>query len=139
MRRILVIANRTLCEEHLLDELRARRAAGAVAFHLLVPASHPAGSWTDAQAELAARERLEEVLATLASCGIGATGEIGDASPVQAVDDLQRRGEHFDEVIVSTLPVGMSRWVARSVVSRLRTHTGVPVTHVVAEGVPALT
>jgi hypothetical protein len=138
MRRILVIANRTLCEQHLLDELRARRSAGTVAFHLLVPASHPAGSWTDGQAELAARERLEEVLASLAACGIGATGEIGDASPVQAVDDLLRRGERFDELIVSTLPAGMSRWVARSVISRLRTHTGLPVKHVVAETAPAL-
>ena len=135
MRRILVVANRTLCEQHLLDELRSRRERGAVEFHLLVPATHPPGAWTDAEAETAARQRLDDVLTTLAMCGIGATGSIGDASPVQAVEDLLRSGRTFDEIIVSTLPAGLSRWLASSVVHRLRTHTGLPVTHVVAERV----
>jgi hypothetical protein len=77
------------------------------------------------------------MLDTLAVGGIGATGEIGDANPVLAVEDLMRRGEMFDEIIVSTLPAGVSRWLAGNVVRRLRTHTGLPVTHVVAEQVSA--
>ena len=137
MKRILVVANRTLCEQHLLDELHARRQHGPVTFHLLVPASHPPGPWTDARAQAEAKARLEEALAVLAASGMGATGEVGDPSPVLAVDDLLRRGEHVDEIIVSTLPVGMSRWIAGNLVRRLRTHTGLPVTHVVAEPVPA--
>jgi hypothetical protein len=73
----------------------------------------------------------------LAAAGMGATGEIGDPSPVLAVDDFLRRGEHVDEIIVSTLPAGMSRWLAGNLLRRLRTHTGLPVTHVVAEPVGA--
>ena len=136
MKRILVVANRTLCEQHLLDELRRRRAGGAVTFHFVVPATHPSGwTWTESQAELEARARLEALVDTLAVAGIGATGEIGDASPVAAVTDVLRR-EPFDELIISTLPVGLSRWLSQNVVRRLRS-TGLPVTHVVAEQVPA--
>ena len=138
MKRILVVANRTLCEQHLLDELRTRRAAGEVAFHFVVPATHPSGTWTDAQAHDAAKARLDDVLSTLAACGIGATGQVGDPSPVRAVDDLRIRGERFDEIIVSTLPSGPSRWLASNVVHRIAALTGVPVTHVVAERVAAL-
>ena len=50
MKRILIVANRTLCEQHLFDEVHRRREESAVTFHLLVPASHPSGGWTDAQA-----------------------------------------------------------------------------------------
>ena len=137
MKRILVIANRTLCEQHLLDELHRRRDMGQVTFHLLVPASHPSGAWTDAQVEHEARARMDDLLDTLAAAGIGATGDIGDANPVLAAEDVMRTGQTFDEIIVSTLPAGVSRWLAGNVVRRLRTHTGLPVTHVVAERVSA--
>jgi hypothetical protein len=136
MKRILVVANRTLCEQHLLDALRRRRQESAVAFHLVVPASHPAGPWSDARSEAEARVRLDDVLETLAACGIGATGEVGDPNPVTAVHDVLRR-EPFDAIIVSTLPVGLSRWLSQHVVRRLANETGLPVTHVVAESTPA--
>jgi hypothetical protein len=135
MKRVLVVANKTLCEQHLIDALRARRAAGPATFHLLVPASHPSGAWTDGDSEREARARLEEILDTLAVAAIPAVGEIGDASPVTAVGDLLRR-ERFDEMIVSTLPTGISRWISQNVVRRLG-RFGLPVTHVVAEQEPA--
>jgi hypothetical protein len=135
VKRILVVANRTVCEQHLLDEVHRRRVDSAAVFHVVVPASHPPGFWTDWQAEQYARERLAEVLDTLAVGGIAATGEVGDAGPVRAVGDVLRR-QPFDEIIVSTLPAGLSRWLAANVVHRLRTETGLPVTHVVSERVP---
>ena len=134
MRRYLVIANRTLCEQHLLDELRRRKGEGAVQFHFVVPASHPHGSWTDGKAEGQARARLAEVLDTTAAAGIAATGEIGDANPVYAVDDILRR-EPFDEIIVSTLPAATSKWLGQNAVHRIHRRSGRPVTHVVAEKV----
>lgn len=135
MKRVLVVANKTLCEQHLIDALRARREAGPCRFHLLVPASHPPGAWTDAGTEQEARARLEDILDTLAVAAIPAAGEIGDASPVTAVEDLLRR-ESFDEIIVSTLPRGISRWLSQNAVRRIG-RLGLPVTHVVAERVPA--
>jgi hypothetical protein len=141
MNRILVVANRTLCEQHLLDELNRRKHDGPIEVHLLVPASHPAGAWTDAQSEEGARQRLDQMLDIMAIAGIRAEGEIGDASPVIAVLDLQRRGglDGIDDVIVSTLPAGTSRWLAGNVIRRIRSATGLPVTHVVAETVTAPT
>ncbi len=136
MKRILVVANRTMCEQRLLDELRSRRKEGPVTFHLVVPASHPPGSWSDWDAERQARARLDEALGTLAAAGIGATGEVGDAHPVAAVVDVLR-GQSFDEIIVSTLPPKLSAWMSQNVVRRLKASTGLPVTHVIAERVTA--
>jgi hypothetical protein len=129
--RILVVANRTLGERHLLDELHRRQRAGPVEYHVLVPASHPHGTWTDEQAQEEAATRLAGIQRVLAAEGVEATGEVGDANPVYAVGDLLRR-ERFDEIVVSTLPAGVSAWLAAGVVRRLR-DLGLPVTHVVAE------
>jgi hypothetical protein len=98
-----------------------------------VPASHPPGSWTDAQARGEAEARLEESLETLRIGGLAATGEVGDPSPVNAVADVLRR-EPFDEIIVSTLPRGVSRWLRQNVLRRMA-RFDLPVTHVVAEPV----
>jgi hypothetical protein len=137
-RRYLVIANRTLCEQHLLDELHRRRVADPGSrFHLVVPASHPSGAFTDGDCHSAAEARLQDALDTLAVGGISATGEVGDANPVYAVGDVMLREiGRFDEIILSTLPVGISRWLAENMVRRLKRATGLPVTHVIAE-VPA--
>ena len=124
-----MVANRTLCDPVLLDALLARAASSPVRFHVLVPASHPSGMWTDADAEDQAAERLVRILASLRESGIDATGGIGDASPVTAVSDLLRQ-ERFDEIVVSTLPTGISAWWATGVVRRMR-NLGLPVTHVV--------
>jgi hypothetical protein len=135
MKHVLVIANRTLCEQHLLDALRARRDEGPATYRLLVPATHPSGPWTDADCRRAAQARLEESLETLAIFGLPATGEVGDADPVAAATDAMRR-HRVDEIIVSTLPTGLSRWLAGNVVRRLE-RLGPPVTHVVADAVPS--
>jgi hypothetical protein len=135
MRRYLVIANRTLCEQHLLDELHRRRVAEpGCRFHLIVPATPPSGTWTDESARDLARLRLDDALDTLAVGGISATGEVGDANPVTAVGDvLLRELGRFDEIIISTLPVGISKWIGENTVRRLKRATGMPVTHVIAE------
>lgn len=132
MKRILIVANRTACEQHLIDEVRRRRAEAPTSFHLLVPATHPAGTWTDAQAEKLAKERLAEASDTLAAAGVSVTGSVGDANPVFAVGDLLRH-ERFDEIIVSTLPQGVSGWLGQNVVRRMRSSFDLPVAHVVAE------
>src|SRR4051812_8223414 len=135
MRRYLVIANRTLCEQHLLDEVHRRRQADpGCRFHLIVPASHPSGAFTEEQCWHDAEARLAEALSILAAGGISATGEVGDANPVYAVGDvLLRELGRFDEVILSTLPVGVSKWLSQNMVRRIKRATGLPVTHVIAE------
>ena len=131
MERLLIIANQTLCEQHLLDEIHRLRAEGPVRLHLLVPASHPPGAWTDGSVRAAARRRLDESLETLAIAGIVADGEVSDANPVAAVADVLRQ-RHFDRLVISTLPSGRSVWLAQGTIRRLA-RFGLPVTHVVAE------
>ena len=54
---------------------------------------------------------------------------VGDANPVYAVKDCLDE-EDFDQVVVSTLAIGVSRWVKLDVVSQLRRSIDVQVTHV---------
>jgi hypothetical protein len=132
MRRYLVVANRTLLGEHLLERIDQCTAAGSCQFHLLVPASPPDDSlvFTEGRARAAAQSRLDEALAVLRARGADVTGEIGDRDPVEAVRDVMIHDRGFDEVILSTLPAGPSRWLGQDVPHRLSRAVDIPVTHV---------
>ena len=135
MKHYLVVANRTLLGDHLLDEVRRRMAEGPCDFHVVVPASHPQGTWTwtEAQDRSAARNRLALALIGLRMEGASVEGAIGDASPLGAIAD-QLRAQPVDEIILSTLPTGVSRWLRQDLPARVRARFGVPVTHVLAPG-----
>jgi hypothetical protein len=141
MRRYLVVANRTLGGDHLIDALRQRIGQGECAVHVLVPASHPAGGavWTEGEATAHARGQLEHAMARFGELGVEVTGEVGDASPVRAVGDVLLRDADFDEIILSTLPPGPSRWLRQDAVHRLQRGVDIPVTHVIAAPEPATT
>lgn len=131
MRRILVVGNETLGSDALRAAIAERLAAGPSEFHLVVPASPShALFWSEGEANTRARGRLDEALARMHAEGIITTGEVGDANPVLAVEDVLRH-EDFDEIIVSTFPPGISRWIRQDLPHRLARHTAVPVTHVV--------
>ncbi len=135
MSTYLVVAHRTLVEDHLLDHVRSLCAAGECAFHLVVPVTHPRDhAWSDGEVEGAARTRLEEGIAAFAAIGADVTGEIGDANPVYAVGTALRTAQVDDwaGIIVSTLPAGISRWLGLDAVSRLKRDVDLPVTHLVA-------
>jgi hypothetical protein len=133
MRRYLVVANQTLGGEALLERVRLCMAEGPCRFRLLVPATptHEHAFWTEGEDQAAARRRLEAALARFHQAGAIPAGEVGDASPLLAVEDELRR-QDFDEIILSTLPPGLSRWIHQDLPRRLARVTGLPVTHVVA-------
>ena len=64
------------------------------------------------------------------AAGHEVTGSIGDAEPLMAVQDAVNLGD-YDEIIISTLPLGISRWLKLDLVSKAR-GLGLPVTHVAA-------
>ena len=134
MRRYLVVANQTLGGERLQAEIRQRVLDGPCRFHVLVPATKPADHafWTEGEAHAIAERRLDAALSRLHGMGILATGQVGDASPVLAVADVLLR-DRFDEVILSTLPPGLSRWLHLDLPHRLSSRIRIPVTHVVSE------
>ena len=112
MRRYLVVADQTLGSEHLQGKIRSAMAAQPCRFHLVVPASEP--RWAEGEARALAERRLDAALAELRSIGVAVTGTVGDASPVRAIADVLMIDDSFDEMIISTLPPGLSRCCAKT-------------------------
>jgi GABA permease len=138
MRRYLVVANQTLMSEELRIAVRERLAEPPCRFHVVVPATPPREhlAWTQGAALAIARERLELALEWMHSEGALSSGSIGDADPVLAVLDALPR-DQFDEIVLSTFPPGVSRWIRQDLPHRLTRRTELPVCHVVAQ-VPEL-
>jgi hypothetical protein len=124
---VLVIANVTATSPELIEALRERAWRGACKFSLLIPA--PSGGSAGREA---AQSRLDEVLDSLRAQGLEVDGQVGDHDPVVAFDE-RWDPQAFDEVIVSTLPTGSSRWLAIDLPHRFEKISGVPVAHVVAQ------
>jgi len=103
-------------------------------FHVVVPATRPRdGSiWTEGQARAIAQERLDRALEWFRSAGANVTGEVGDAHPLLAIRDALIAAP-YDEIIFSTLPAGISRWLKQDMPARARRTFGLPVRHVVGE------
>jgi hypothetical protein len=82
---------------------------------------------------VAARARLRRALPILSeAAGRPVTGGLGDANPLAAVQDAVNL-EHFDEIILSTLPWRLSRWLRIDLPSKVRA-LGKPVLHVTGTG-----
>jgi hypothetical protein len=134
-KRVLLVANRTASDRPLLEAVRRRVSAGPVRFHLIVPAT-PRGLHRVVDPEVAgvaaAADRLAEALPVLSEAAQQqVTGEVGDANPLAAIHDaLHLRG--FDEIILSTLPWRISRWMRVDLPSKVRA-LGIPVQHVSAD------
>jgi phage-related baseplate assembly protein len=134
MARYLVVANRTVVSDDLYDLLRSRTERGPAEIHVLVPAASDPSTWrlhVQDEDVTEARARLETALERFRALGATVTGEVGDASPLQAVGDVLRTGATFDEVIVSTLPPRASRWLRMDLPTRIERSFGLAVTHVV--------
>jgi hypothetical protein len=118
---VLVVANVTASSDELLAALKERSASGACRFTLVMPASG---------AE--ARGRLDVALERMRSAGLeNVSGSVGDPDPVVAVMDVWDPMT-FDDIVVSTLPTGSSRWLGLDLPHRLEKLTSVPVLHVVS-------
>jgi hypothetical protein len=135
-RRVLVVANRTVATEPLLSEIRRRAMIGPADYHLVMPAS-PHGLHRVVDPEDNGRDeasaRLAMALPLLsAAAGTQVTGEVGSHDPIGAVADAVHRGD-YDEIIVSTLPRRVSRWLKLDLPSKVGA-LGLPVTLVNPDG-----
>jgi GABA permease len=132
--RVLVVANQTACGDELLEVVAARARQGPCRFTLLVPAtpSHEHATWTEGEARALARGRMEEATVRFRGAGAGDVhGVVGDANPVRAIDDLLLDEPH-DEIILSTLPAGVSRWLRLDLPRRVEQRFAMPVTTVIS-------
>jgi hypothetical protein len=134
-RLILVVANETVGGARLFDEIRARSEGYREQVLVLCPALNSAlRYWASDEdgARAQARDRLDASIGRLAQAGIAARGEIGDADPLQAIEDALRIFG-ADEIIISTHPPERSNWLERGVVTKARERFAVPITHVIGE------
>jgi hypothetical protein len=129
MRSYLVVGNQTLDSSELAEAIAKRAASGPSTFHVVVPATpvQRGLTWDEDEARAAAHERLNAALSRLQATGLEVSGEIGAPDPVQATEDALR-GRQVDEVILSTLPPGISRWLGQDVPTRLKGSILEPVT-----------
>jgi hypothetical protein len=118
-RRILIVANRTAATPTLLDEVTRRARDAPISVSLLVPDA-PSKDHADWTLELALP--LLERAAGGQVDGISAEGE----DPLDAVRQAVKSGA-FDEIIISTLPRRVSRWLRRDLPSQVE-RLGLPVT-----------
>jgi hypothetical protein len=134
-KRILVIANETVGGGPLREEIR--RASEGFEEQVLVvcPAlNSPLRHWASDEdsARVQAQERLDASLARLREVGVDARGEVGDAEPLQAMEDALRLFG-ADEIIISTHPEGRSHWLEKGIVEAAKERFAVPITHVVVD------
>lgn len=118
---LLVVANRTADSDELLATLRERAGRGPIAVTLLVPQDTHGGYGP----------RLRAALDRLHDAGIEAEGMLGDTDPISAVAEVwdPRR---YDEILVCTLPTGVSRWLGIDLPHRVARMTDAVVHHIEA-------
>jgi hypothetical protein len=132
--RVLVVANKTAATPALLEAVRERAARGPASFTLLVPNSarglHALVDPED-QGQMGAEATLELALPLLERAAGGPVdGMIGVPEPLAAIQDaINIHG--FDELIISTLPQRVSKWLKLDLPSKVA-GLGLPVTTVIA-------
>ena len=106
--------------------MRGRAQRSPCSFTLLVPRPY----WDPDTEEVALTLELAVPLLEDAA-GRRVAGIVGDCDPFVAASQALER-EHFDEVIVSTLPEHVSHWLRRDLPHRIK-QLGIPVTVVTAK------
>ena len=134
MRSYLVVGNQTLGSDELRAAVQERLAAGPCRFHVVAPATLPRDHlvWSDGEAIAVARRNLDRALTSMRADGADVDGAVGDSNPVLAVIDALAHDD-FDEVVLSTFPPGVSRWIRQDLPHRLARRTILPLCHIVSQ------
>jgi hypothetical protein len=133
--RVLVVAHKTAATPGLIAAVRERAARGPASFTLLVPnAAHGLHRVVDPEdAEQSEVEQVLELAVPLLEEAVGGhvEGMVGDPSPMNAIQDaINIHG--FDEIIISTLPATVSKWLKLDLPSKVA-GLGLPVTTITAK------
>ena len=159
MVRLLLVANKTLASGEVSDFVKDRMAKEEdCRFTLLVPATPRSHADAGERAATAvgsaggetyvpqqgpvednwehARTRLEYGLDILRKLGATVDGQVGDPNPAKAISDVLKR-RSYDEVALSTLPKGVSRWLGLDIPHQVQRKFHIPVTVISVKHVPS--
>jgi GABA permease len=153
VQRYLIVANQTLGGQELLDAIRDRMDRGPAQFWVVVPATPTTHLISDFGALSAAfpldpgvvpsvadlrdeaialaKSNLTAELGRLREMGATVDGAVADPNPMVAIEKAVAE-QQFDEIILSTLPPGISRWLALDLPHRVRRKINVPLTVITA-------
>ncbi len=134
--QILVVAHKTAATPTLLEAIRQRSAQSPARFHLLVPNPAQHAEVNDSERQQRHTEGEHVLALALPLIDEAAGGRVeGSVSvrhdPMDAIEETLLGGD-FHEIILSTLPRGISRWLHVDLPRRVG-HLGLPVTTVVAK------
>lgn len=127
--KLLVIANRTVDSEELREFLLGQARRGPLAVTLVTPVSRESGDALTGRSATA--ERLRSAVERLTADGLAVEGVLGDGDPMLALADVWDP-RCFDEVVVSTLPGGTSKWLQHDLPHRVARFTQARVTHIIS-------
>ncbi len=134
--RVLVVASRTAATPALIEAVRQRAARPPCAFTLLVPngALLMYGLMDPEDQSTTEAEAIIELALPLLEEAAGAPVEamVGVSEPLAAIQDAVNL-HGFDEIILSTLPNRVSRWLRLDLPHKVA-GLGLPVTTVTARG-----
>jgi hypothetical protein len=134
----LVVAHQTAASPELLEAVREVMAREPEAeFVLLVPATPVTHllTWTEGESLEVARNTAHHAAEVLRAVGANLIDRvIGVPDPLTAIgDEMRARGRPYEAAIISTLPLGVSRWLRRDLPTRVRTKLGLEVLHVISQ------
>lgn len=86
-----------------------------------------------AEASDRAGRRLAQMIDRIQELGGSAAGEVSVEDPIAAARNVLEKQPVWTEVIVSTLPAGISRWLKMDLPSRIARMTDAPVTTIEAD------
>jgi hypothetical protein len=111
-RRVLIVAHKSVATPSLVDEVRARVAAGPCRLALLIPdASDPeVAAWTLRRA----RRMISKAV------GVPVDGIVSEGEDPYTGIAAALREDSYDEVLISTLPEAGSQWLRDDLPARVR-------------------
>lgn len=132
--RVLVVTDKTAATPELLAAIRTRAERGPARFRVVVPNPaaaelhllHPDRHDKAAEAEMVLLEALPDIQAAAGSHVIGSVSIRHD--PMDAIEEILF-SEPVDEIILSVVSRGLSRWLHQDLRRRLQ-HFGLPITSI---------
>jgi hypothetical protein len=132
--RVLIVAARTAATPVLMEAVRERASLGSCQFTLLVPnPTHGLHTVVDPEdQDTGEAQSIIELAQPLLEEAAGGEIEtmVGDSRPLDAIQDAVNL-HGFDEIILSTLPTRVSKWLKLDLPSKVG-GLGLPVTTVTA-------